>query len=430
MYNAQSRPPVEASSDDEDGNEGEDDTSPPPPSVAKPPTTLTSDAGTKGPKSILKQASPNTGGAKAARAPSPVRPPAVSKRIKEKLAEDDDEILALEKRLGIKSGKRGKAFEEDGLNDLLEGLDGDDAVALDGSKRKRPEDQEWLENKRRRVAEQDEEDSDENSDDDEIDSDSDVAEDDFEGFNSECEVTNGDEDADASDLDDKEADAVETRKKPKANGLQQTNARENPYVAPQVGPATSGKYVPPSLRVAAGNDAELAQRLRRQAQGLLNRLSEANLLAILGDVEKLYQNNPRQYVTSTLIDLLIGLIRDRTTLQDTFIILHASFISGLYKLTGSDFGAQMIEEIVQQFDKAYAEQQQQPQGESGKEALNLMSLLAQLYNLQVIGSNLVFDYLRTFLGSLSELHTELLLRIIRCMLSPSYLASHLNPLTQ
>ena len=315
--------------------------------------------------------------------------------------------------MGIKSGKRGKAFEEDGLDDLLEGLGGDDVVSV--GKRKRDEDREWLERKRRRgVGEREEiESGEEDGDEDEDDEDEDEneenedevgEEDGFEGFESDGE------DLELAMDDEEEQSEMEEANvaKPKASGLQQTNARENPYIAPQVGPSASGKYVPPSLRAAAGSDAEMAQRLRRQAQGLLNRLSEANLLSILSDVEKLYQNNPRQYVTSTLLELLIGLIRDRTTLQDTFIILHAGFIAGLYKLTGPDFGAQMVEETVQQFDRAYTTTQDHTS--SDKEALNLMSLLAQLYNLQVIGSTLIFDYLRTFLSTLSETHTELLLR--------------------
>lgn len=420
-FKSRPRQPVEAiadvaSDDDDDDEEEEVD------AYSKPVATTLTNGASKVQKSIIK--APSAKGAtesqaRFARESSPVRPPAVSKRIREKLDADDDEISALEKKLGIKSGKRGKAFDEDGLNDLLEGLDGDESSGLGGAKRKRNEDREWLESKRRRTAAQQEIDS---GDDDSASEDvegedagaaSDTVgadgDDGFEGFESEEESL-----ADDQRAPDVGNYSIQEKYKPVSSGLQQTNARENPYIAPQVGPSASGKYVPPSLRAAAGSDAELAQRLRRQTQGLLNRLSEANLLSILGDVEKLYRSNPRQYVTSTLIDLLIAIIRERTSLQDTFIILHAGFITGLYKLTGSDFGAQMIEEIVQQFDKAYDAQLEDAQAENGKEALNLMSLLAQLYNLQVIGSALIFDYLRTFLGSLSEAHTELLLRVIRC----------------
>jgi len=103
--------------------------------------------------------------------------------------------------------------------------------------------------------------------------------------------------------------------------------RENPYVAPPVSAkdVSALKYVPPSLRKQTTSDSEASVQLRRQVQGLLNRLSEANIISIFGDIEKLYQNNARQNVTATIIDLLMGLLSDPAILHDTFIILHAGF---------------------------------------------------------------------------------------------------------
>lgn len=393
--------------------------------------------------------------------------PKINKRMQEKFAQDDAEISALEKKLGLKKGKKlGKSFEEEGLADLLGDLDEDEGISV--GKRKRSEDREWLERKRRRVApgieeEEGEDDEDEVDDEDidegeagshsaidqingialdDIESDSeggdlmlfddgDIAEVDMDG--EPPEESSGPEDDDDDDLDDTDQseaqgdledialnhddfsgfeseDAVEAEEE-----LDEAirPARENPYIAPGTTSDKSvGKYVPPSLRAPPSNDAELTGRLKRQVQGLLNRLSEANIISILGDVEKLYQNNPRQYVTSSLIDLLLGLLTDPTTLNETFIILHAGFISAVYKVVGADFGAQLIERLVESFDRHY--KQAEKDEATGKECTNLMSLLAQLYNLQVIGPELVFDYIREFLNGLTELHTELLLRLVRC----------------
>jgi nucleolar MIF4G domain-containing protein 1 len=189
----------------------------------------------------------------------------------------------------------------------------------------------------------------------------------------------------------------------------QKKTRENPYVAPVTKSTSTSKYIPPSMRAAAEGSSEADVRLRRQAQGLLNKLSEANLISILNDVEKLYRENPRQSVTSTLTSLLLTLVADPSPLQDTFIILHAGFIAGLYKVLGMDFGAIIIQTLVQIFDQSADERGPF----TGKEQLNLMSFLAQLYNFHVIGSNLVFDYIRLFLQEITETNTELLLRIIR-----------------
>lgn len=430
-----SAPQDEFESDDDDD---EDAVSPPP---AKP---VKSKADEKPLKSALKRAdAPAEPAAKKSvgkekvkeskkekrkRSPSPTPPPAIPKKVQAKLEEDDAEIAALEKKLGLKGKKKlPKDFDDDGLADLLDGLDDELEFAVTGKRKRSSEDQTWLDSKRRKAAvgltaeesfsddSEGEDDSEESEDDEEGEEDDeflssdeegnleegassdeeevDGAEDDFAGFSE-------DEDAEGSEDDFDEDEEVE-----------QPKVRENPYKPPvpaEVAPA--GKYIPPSLRGPPSSDAEAMTRLKRQTQGLLNRLSEANLLSILKDIEKLYQTNPRQYVTTTLIDLLLGLVSDRTSLQDTFLILHAGFIAAVYKVIGMDFGAQIVERFVAEFDKHYGSYNEES---SGKETTNLISLLAEMYNFQVVGCNLVFDYIRIFLEDLKEVNTELLLRIVR-----------------
>ncbi|KAK7565585.1 hypothetical protein IWX49DRAFT_630258 [Phyllosticta citricarpa] len=360
----------------------------------------------------------------------------VSKRVQERLDEDEAEIAALEKKLGLKGKKKmPKDFEDDGLADLLDGIDDELDFAVSGKRKRSAEDDEWLKNKRRKAGGtltreesmsddssheegwEDEELGDSAGDEDLGDSEEeedeledDGEEDEFSGFSGdESEAGLGNQDLEGDEVDDDEVS--EDFDDEEAEGEQQPKPRENPYLPPisaEVKPA--GKYIPPSMRGPPTSDAELMTRLRRQTQGLLNRLSEANLLTILKDVEQLYLNNPRQYVTSTLIDILLGLICDRTTLQDTFLILHAGFIAAVYKVVGMDFGAQLVERFVSEFDKQYKSFNDET---SGKETTNLMSLMAEMYNFQVIGSNLVFDYIRLFLGELKEINTEFLLRLVR-----------------
>ncbi|KAF2088479.1 hypothetical protein K490DRAFT_3462, partial [Saccharata proteae CBS 121410] len=419
----------------QDASESEDEEEEQQPLSPPAPSTNSKKAGSdeKAPKSILKKSgSTKKPEKKRSPSPSPPSPPSpVARGVKSKLDEDDAEIAALEKKLGMKGKKKlPKSFEDDGLDDLLDGID--DAVGLGDStgKRKRSsEDEEWLEKKRRKAGqavvleEESEDDSEANSEDeialdsedeeDAMEGDSDLEvdgdEEGFSGFDDDEENSDGADDDDdmeddEDDDDDAEYESSEEEQKPRV--------RENPYVAPVPANAPAPqKYIPPSLRAPAASDAEAMTRLRRQTQGLLNRLSEANLLTILKDVEQLYQNNPRQYVTTTLIELLLGLICDRTTLQDTFLILHAGFIAAVYKVIGTDFGAQLVERIVADFDKHYSNQASVESG--SKETSNLVSLAAEMYNFQVIGSNLIFDYIRLFLEDLTELNTELLLRLVR-----------------
>ncbi|RDL32454.1 uncharacterized protein BP5553_08910 [Venustampulla echinocandica] len=361
----------------------------------------------------------------------------IPRGIKAKLADDDAEIAALEKKLGLKGKKKlPKSFTDDGLDMLLEGL-GDDEEDSDiqDSKKRKAEGDEWLDRKRkearklakRQLSDELDEDEDESRSDassgegegdgwpEEDDGDSDMSLDGpaFPDDESEDEslIARDDDGADFSGFGSDEDDDEE-RPAPRI--------RENPYVAPSTGTEPHQKYIPPSLRNPASSNSEALVRLRRQTQGLVNRLTEANLIPILGDIEKLYRDHPRQHVTSTLVDILLTSVCEPTSLPDTLIILPAGFIAAIYKIIGMDFGAQVIQRTVELFDEQYARLSTTdqvdptiPTSDISKETSNLIMLLSELYNFHVIGSNLIFDYIKTFLNKLSELNVELLLKIIR-----------------
>ena len=313
----------------------------------------------------------------------------VSGSVKSKLAQDDAEIAALEKKLGLKKGGKSKAFEDDGLDDILGDLGGGGDASEDESRKRKREADDWLQAKRQKAKAQQAQAS--KQEDSEMDSDDDVDLD---------EQIFGSDDEDAADGSDFDGfDEEPKEKKPK----------ENPYIAPVTKEATAQKYIPPSLRARLDPENESLTRLKRQAQGQLNKLSEANMLSIVAEFEKLYRDYPRQHVTSTLISLLMGLICERAALNDTFLILHAGFISALYKLLGMDFGAEIVQKIVETLDAGGDERGKF----EGKEILNLVSLLSQLYNFHVIGSPLMFDYVRLFVQEINEANTELLLKVIR-----------------
>ena len=316
-----------------------------------------------------------------------VSQPVVSRSTKRKLEEDDAEIAALEKKLGIK-GKRSKALEGDGLDWLAGGSAGESEDEGD----QRPDDLDWLRKKRRKAGTKGQGAVGEQSKDEESVSgaDVDVAEedDDFEDFSSEEHV----------EVDEDSTPPRERRK-------------ENPYVAPGnvAGiSAPSAKYIPPSLRKAATSDEEMLRQLHRQVQGKVNKVSESNMISILREVEDIYKENARQHVTSTLIEILIGLMAADVAHPDTVLITHASFAAAVYKVTGPDFGAQLLEMIVERLDHFKGRKI----GE-GKQSLNLLAFLSYLYNFQVVGCGLLFDYVRILLEKLSEDNTEMLLRIIR-----------------
>ncbi|KAH8844243.1 hypothetical protein MCOR27_007180 [Pyricularia oryzae] len=324
------------------------------------------------------------------------------KAVRDKIAEDDKEIAELERRLGIK-GRKGlpKSFKEDGLGDLLEGIDDAIGVESNEKKKRKAEADEWLAQKRQkanqttRQVERDDDDEGSDSEDDDID------EDDFDMGDESSQDGGSDGEFEGFESD------PETASAPKPQ-------RENPYVAPTSG-VTVTKYIPPSMRAKTGSDDELMLRIRRQTQGLVNRLTDANLISILGEIEKLYREYPRQHVTSTLVDLLLIQVCDPSSLPDTLLILTAGFATAAYKVIGMDFGAYLVQTTAEKFKEHYAKTvgRTQEQQEVTKETSNIITFLAQMYNFQMIGCNLVFDHIRFLLGELSELNAELLLRIIR-----------------
>lgn len=376
------------------------------------------------PKSILKRSNshavPNSNSRKLrSLSPSPSPPLNLPQGTKDRLRADDAEIAALEKALGLKgTGSLPKSFTDDGLDILLGGIEdsGEKEEALK-AKRKRVEEEGWLERKRRKTR--GEVTSDLQTEDGVLHS---KRSQDWSDCSSTDDCLSGsgeDDEGDTFGFSSEESSSPEP---------QSGKPRENPYKAPMLtsNSTVPSKYIPPSLRAEDTSLTQDLSALRRQLQGLLNRLSEANLLSVLGEVERLYQNNARQHVSVTLLDLLMGLLCDPTSLQDTFIILHAGFIAAIYKIIGTEFGAQTIQRIDKELIECYSTEVEVDS--TTKRSANLIILLAELYNFQVIGSNLIYDFIRLFLEDLSETSAELIMKIMRSeysfFVSPNIITDH------
>ncbi|SPO01321.1 related to LPD1 - dihydrolipoamide dehydrogenase precursor [Cephalotrichum gorgonifer] len=337
------------------------------------------------------------------------------------LAEEDARIARLEKKLGVKKGKNATPSDakEDGLDDLLGDLDqggevGEGAQGSLAERQRKSEYEEWLAQKRggsqKGRGRQDRADS---SDEDgesfgefDLESGASMDEDednsDEEDGDSEGSFDGFDDDAD-SDSGDADSPAPEKR------------VRENPYLPGTTGEPTAAKYIPPSLRKQSASEDNAG--LRRQLQGLLNRLTESNIQGILKDIEKVYAANPRGQVTSVVVDAIMAQVASQATLSDTFFTLYGGFVAALYKIIGESFGSHIVTRIVEEFRQEYSNARESLAGGENraipKATSNLLTFLSELYVFQVIGSNLIFDFMRPLLDEVSELNTELLLRIVR-----------------
>ncbi|KAG5458754.1 MAG: armadillo-type protein [Olpidium bornovanus] len=183
--------------------------------------------------------------------------------------------------------------------------------------------------------------------------------------------------------------------------------------------AGSRKYVPPHLRKAPATKSEQQVRLHRQVQGLINRLSQSNIESIFVDVEKLYRENARNDVTSAITEIVLGTVAARSNLLHGFVILYAAFVAGIHRVVGVEFGAHVVQALVELYER-HAEEARKPvlledgaDAKGAKEANNLLQLLAEMYNFQVVASVLVHDILKSLVADLSEVNVEMLLTLIR-----------------
>ncbi|KAF7720685.1 suppressor of glycerol defect [Apophysomyces ossiformis] len=365
--------------------------------------------------------------------------------LKDEFEQDDREIAYWEKKLGIGKKKGlGKAFEEDGLMELLGSLGG--AEEQDAE-----DDESYLRQKRRKAKEaqraakmdhdaeeamdelfadldgsSDEDEDGENEDNEDLMDEMDESEDEQEMSDEEEEEQEEDdldsdmgeesmmdtEGEEEEDEEDEETDKVDKNSEKKTTDSKQVDEQ------PKQG---ATKYIPPHLRKAASTKSEQQLRLQRQLQGLFNKLSESNMESILLDVEKCYGNYARHDVTSTITEMVLSSIAQKSNLLDSFVIIYATVIASLYRLIGIEFTAHFVQTLVETFEKNYhdcrksiAHADESEEGPPGaKESKNLLTLMLELYNFQVISCVLVYDLVRMLIGHLDEQSVELLLRIVK-----------------
>ncbi|TTG32353.1 Nucleolar MIF4G domain-containing protein 1 [Bagarius yarrelli] len=172
---------------------------------------------------------------------------------------------------------------------------------------------------------------------------------------------------------------------------------------------TAGKYVPPHLRDAVDSRrrAEL-ERLRRNLKGLINRLSEANMSSISGQVEDMYMSNSRKDMNQVLTEILMAACVTPALMPDRLLMEHMLLVSVLHHTVGLEVGAHFLEAVVRRFDET-----QRDGSVEGKECSNLASMMAHMYNFQVVHSLLLFDVLRRLLKSFTPQDVELTLLLLR-----------------
>ncbi|KAK9323379.1 hypothetical protein V1517DRAFT_320590 [Lipomyces orientalis] len=346
---------------------------------------------------------------------------------------DEDDILYYAKKLGIKNGRLPKG--NDGLDDLTEGLDLDFVDDLFGLQQKskrggtefsREEIESGVDEENDGgfdLGDDDEsinsdavdgtpgdKDDDLDLDDEEEESENAAEEEEEEEEDEEEEDVDCEQDVTAPDHDNNHNHAIDELSDEVELAREDVPKRENPYVPP-VAANPSGRYIPPSLRKkqleSSASQSEQMIKLRRQCQSLVNKMSEANIASIVNEFQQMFLNHSRQSMSATITSIIVDMTAQKAVMLDSFVVVYGALIASLYKHIGVDFGAYLLQTLVENFDRHYNEP------ELGKECTNLMGLLSQLYTFQVVGCGLIYDFIRLFLKDITELHTELLLKLIQ-----------------
>ncbi|XP_034428033.1 nucleolar MIF4G domain-containing protein 1 [Hippoglossus hippoglossus] len=325
--------------------------------------------------------------------------------------QEDREIKKLERQLGLNKRKNKKtlpqSFVADGLDYILGVLDSSSsAVGVYDD----DEDVDMAKAKFEKLGESDSASSDEDEEpgdaiasegsDEDMSSLDDEKDEDIEEEAEEEEDEEMEEDEEEMDeSDENEGDTEEEAVAP------DTETTES---VPENTSSTTGKYVPPHLR-NIGDDKRKAElvKLKRNVKGLLNRLSEANMASICGQLEEIYMNSSRKDMNDTLTEVLLAACVTPALMPDRLLMEHVMLVSVLHNAVGIEVGAQFLETVVRKFDEMYKNPSE------GKECDNLVAIIAHLYNFQVVHSVLIFDILKLLVGAFTEKDIELVLFVLR-----------------
>lgn len=102
---------------------------------------------------------------------------------------------------------------------------------------------------------------------------------------------------------------------------------------------TAGRYVPPALRAGAGSNAAKLLRLRRQMQGLLNRVAESNMGGVASQLEEAITAQSRGDASEVLGQLLLAaLVLPHAVTPTKLAAEHAMLLAMLHAHVGAEIG--------------------------------------------------------------------------------------------
>jgi nucleolar MIF4G domain-containing protein 1 len=268
--------------------------------------------------------------------------------------------------------------------------------------------------------EEDEEEEDEEEEDEENDGEVDDDDDDDQVDDDDGEVDS--EDSDEHDLDDEE-DEEEEEEEDDGDDDEELSEEEELEASvddnhrPHSSTSSKGP-VSGSVNVPAHVDLTTPESLalRKQLQGLMNRLGESNLEPISKEISNIYSNNSKRSVNALFWEILLASCKSHVTTLRPFVMTYGALLSALHILVGPEVGSFMLEQATNTFLQSVKLESQVSSDLSLsvdsadlKLPNNLLLLLSYLFVFGVSFSTIIVDLLLLLVKRYSESDVELLL---------------------
>jgi len=139
-------------------------------------------------------------------------------------------------------------------------------------------------------------------------------------------------------------------------------------------------------------------KVKKRLNGLINRLAESNLVPTASQIVALYSEFPRKSLNEGIAAIILSGLSNDVVLMTALAHSFAALVVALTIQLGAEFGAFVLEKCVLKFEKVMEEdaggvRQDGDVDVVSKRAGNIALFLANMYNLNLTNSTLLYDLL-------------------------------------
>lgn len=233
----------------------------------------------------------------------------------------------------------------------------------------------------------------------------------LEGIHSEGENDDEDHEKKEHTSDGKSKEKAEVwediygRKRDKSGNVIKEDSGSGKYVPP---------HLRARMEAENGGDAkrqDKLMRLKRQLKGQINRLAETNVHRISIELDNLYMQNARFDMNNTLTNLILEAIVSNSLSPERMVLEHTLLVTILHANVGSEVGSHFLETVVERFNSLV--KQIDAFDVEDKTLDNCVLILCHLYTFQIFKNKLMYDIIDRLLCNFNEKAVECILLVLR-----------------